>query len=78
MDQDKKDLKCGFCKRGKEVEPQCGQLWHDELQKCTAHKKCMVRMQNFQTIVHSLVISHSLLLSVRWETEKHLPHLIPA
>lgn len=41
MDQDKKDLKCGFCKQGKEVETECGKLWHDELQKCTAHKKCM-------------------------------------
>ncbi|XP_050390381.2 uncharacterized protein MAL13P1.304 [Patella vulgata] len=38
-------MKCGFCKRGKEVEDVCGELHHVKTPKlgkpCTAHHKCM-------------------------------------
>ncbi|KAK6170048.1 hypothetical protein SNE40_018534 [Patella caerulea] len=38
-------MKCGFCKRGKEVENVCGELHHVKTmtlgKPCTAHHKCM-------------------------------------
>jgi len=38
-------MKCGFCRRGAEVEAVCEKLWYVNNAKtcCVAHWKCMVR-----------------------------------